>query len=95
MKHGIHIASPVVNSITYFLESRFFPKGPKNSDFSRHFQFHGSVVQNACEISLVKVIRLYNRKIRQTIHFNNTRMLMSAFFKDIFQQVSRFKKASL
>ena len=31
--------------------------------------------------------------IRQTIHFNNTRMLMPAFFKDIFQQNVKVQKS--
>ena len=37
-----------------------FAKVPKNSDFSGHFQFYCNINQNACEISLDKVIRLYN-----------------------------------
>ena len=31
--------------------------------------------------------------IRKTIHFNNTRMLMSAFFKGIFQQTFKVQKS--
>ena len=38
----------------------FFVKVAKNCDFSRHFQFYCNIVQNACEISLEKFIRLYN-----------------------------------
>ena len=31
-------------------------------------------------------MRLQKGEIRQTIHINNIRMLMSAFFKQIFEQ---------
>ena len=32
---------------------------------------------------------------KQTIHFSNTRTLVSAFFKDNFTKISRFQKALL
>ena len=67
MKRGMNVALPIVNPITYFLEPRenliasaFFGKVPKNSNFSRHFQFYCNIVQNARGISLEKVIKLYN-----------------------------------
>ena len=56
------------------------------------FQFYRNIFRNACEISLEKVIRLYNGQIRQTIHYN-TRMLMSAFLIDIFQQNFKVQKS--
>ena len=43
-------------------------------------------------MNLEKVIRLCNGYVRETIHFNNKRMLMSVFFKDIFQQNFRVQK---
>ena len=33
------------------------------------------------------------RQRRQTIHFNNTRTLMSSFFKDSFQQKFKVQKS--
>ena len=54
--------------------------------FTRHLQFCHNIVQDTCKISLEKVIRFYSGQIGQAIHFNNTRMLISAFFKVIFQQ---------
>ena len=73
----------------------FFAKVPKNSDFSRHFQFYCNIVQNASRICLEKVIRLCNEWIRQTIHFNNRRMLILTFFKDSFQQNFKVQKSIL
>ena len=38
--------------------SPFFAKVPKNSDFSRHFQFYLNIVQNASKISFWKVSQI-------------------------------------
>ena len=43
------------------MTSVFFAKVPKDSDFSRHFEFYGNIVQSASETRLEKVIRLDNR----------------------------------
>ena len=75
------------------MKSAYFVKVPKNIGFSKHFQFYRVNVQNACKISIEEVIRFYNELIRKTIHFNNTRMLMSAFFKGIFQQTFKVQKS--
>ena len=66
---------------------------PKNSDFSRHFPFYSNIVENACEITLQKSNQIVQWINKTNYHFNNTRMLMSAFFKDFFNKISRFKKA--
>ena len=69
MKHGMHMTYPtVIQSHTFWsldanenlMTSHFFARRLKNSDFSRHFQFYGNIVQNACKISLEKVIRVYD-----------------------------------
>ena len=36
---------------------------------------------------------MYNWEIRQTIHFNNIKMLISASFKDMFQQNLKVQKS--
>ena len=46
--------------LTLWWRQYFFAKVPKNSDFSRDFQFYRNIVQNACVISLEKAIILYN-----------------------------------
>ena len=43
------------------MTSAFFAKVPKISNFARNFKFYHNIVQNACKVSLEKVIRLYNR----------------------------------
>ena len=68
------------------MTSGIFAKTSKNCDFSRYFQFYRNIVQNAWEISLEKVVRLYNGQIRKGFHFNNAGMLTSTFFKYFFQQ---------
>ena len=40
-----------------------------------------------------KIIESFRLIIKQAIHFNNTRMLMLAFFKDIFQQNFKVQKS--